>query len=111
METGWANATCCQPPPVSAVNVAVARRWPAAVQRLPECVPVLPAPLKKRTPVTKPAMSERNFTPTSIEPVSDVAAVAGCASEDQIVHGHVGTPIVVNDHVNGALIGVPFSPE
>ena len=40
-ETGLANLTVCHPDAVSLVNVAVARRVPSVVHRLPMWVPVL----------------------------------------------------------------------
>jgi hypothetical protein len=43
--TGEANDTVCHPVAVSFVNVAVASNAPAAVHKLPVCVPVLPVPL------------------------------------------------------------------
>ena len=43
--TGVAKVTVCQPEAVSLVNVAWASRVPAAVHRLPMCVPVLAAAL------------------------------------------------------------------
>ena len=39
-----AKLTCCQPEAVSPVKVAVARRVPVLLQRLPTWVPVLPTP-------------------------------------------------------------------
>ena len=41
ISTGEENVTVCQPVAVSPLNVACARRWPAAVQRLPMWTPVL----------------------------------------------------------------------
>jgi len=43
MATGVEKFTCCQPEALSPVNVAVASRAPVLLQRLPTCVPVLPA--------------------------------------------------------------------
>jgi hypothetical protein len=43
--TGLSNVTLCHPASVSPVNVANARRWPAAFQTLPMCVPVFAADL------------------------------------------------------------------
>jgi hypothetical protein len=43
--TGVANCTVCQPPAVSSVKVALARRSPAGDHRLPVCVPVFAADL------------------------------------------------------------------
>jgi hypothetical protein len=40
MDTGLAKRTVCQPVAVSSVNVAVARRAPLLLQRLPVCTPV-----------------------------------------------------------------------
>ncbi len=65
-------------------------------------------PLKNRTPVTKPSLSDRNFTPNSTAPVSPDAAVPGVAPADQIVNGPDPTPAaVVNDQVVGAAIAFP----
>jgi len=43
MATGLEKLTCCQPEVVSAVKVALAKRAPPLLQRLPICVPVLAA--------------------------------------------------------------------
>jgi hypothetical protein len=40
--------------------------------------------------VTKPFTSERNFTPTSVDLVSDTEATTGAAELGQIVHGQAG---------------------
>ncbi len=39
--TGVVRFCCCQPEPLSLVNVASASCWPDAFQRWPMCVPVL----------------------------------------------------------------------
>src|SRR4051795_1929553 len=64
MLTGFENVTCCHPEPVSEVNVACARTAPEFEYSRPMCVPLsLPELFQKRTPVTWPATSDRNFTP------------------------------------------------
>jgi hypothetical protein len=45
ISTGAGKVTCCQPEAVSPVNVALARRVPVLLQRLPVWVPVLRLPL------------------------------------------------------------------
>jgi hypothetical protein len=45
ISTGLAKSTCCHPDGVSFANTAEARCVPAAVHRLPTCVPTLSAPL------------------------------------------------------------------
>jgi hypothetical protein len=40
--------------------------------------------------VTKPFTSERNFTPTSVDLVSDTEATAGTAELGQTVQGQTG---------------------
>jgi hypothetical protein len=106
--TGDENDTCCQPDADSPENVAVASSVPVDDHRFPTWVPELPTPLKKRTPVTYPSLSERNFTPNSTDPVSPVAATAGVAPADQIEHGHpLAATVVVNDHDTGAAITLP----
>ncbi len=106
--TGDENVTCCHPDADSPENVAVANNVPADDHKEPTCVPVFVEPLKNRTPVTKPSLSDRNFTPNSTAPVSPDAAVPGVAPADQIVNGPDPTPAaVVNDQVVGAAIAFP----
>src|SRR5690242_17713144 len=81
----------CQPVAVSLVNVARARSVPEAFQRLPTCVPVFPVPLKNRTPVTQPAVLERNFIPSSTAPPSLDDDSSGASVDVQSPHGQVRT--------------------
>src|SRR4051812_39757490 len=85
MATGVAKLACCQPVADSLVNVTVLSRVPVLVHRWPTCVPVLAAPLKNRKPVTVPATSDRNFTPSSIDRLSFSEAKAGTVEASQIV--------------------------
>src|SRR3954452_9856093 len=85
--TGVGNVTCCHPEPVSEVNVACARTAPEVEYSRPMCVP-LSLPLwsfQKRTPVTWPATSDRNFTPRVTGP--------------SLVGRSVGAPVVQIDFV------------
>ncbi|CAM3205101.1 hypothetical protein ARUL111621_08945 [Arthrobacter ulcerisalmonis] len=45
MVTGWLKYAVCQPEELSLANVTLANCWPAALQRVPTWVPVLPADL------------------------------------------------------------------
>ena len=45
MATGWLKFAVCQPEVLSFANVTVASCCPEAVNRVPVCVPVLPADL------------------------------------------------------------------
>src|SRR5580765_832579 len=85
--TGGVSVTSCQPDTDSLVNVASASSTPVADQRWPTCAPVFAAPLKKRTAVTNPLMSDRNFTPTSIGCPSVTVGFAGVAAGGQMLHG------------------------
>ena len=64
-------------------------------------------------PVTWPATSDRNLTPSSTAPVSASVRV-GVAPALQIEHGQTGPAAVVNDQVAGAAIVLPavsFTPD
>ncbi len=100
--TGDENVTCCHPDADSPENVAVANNVPVDDHKFPTCVPVFVEPLKNRTPVTKPSLSDRNFTPNSTAPVSPSAATVGVAPADQMMQGHpLAAAVVVKDHVVG----------
>jgi hypothetical protein len=110
--TGAENDTSCQPEADSPENVAVANNDPDDDHKFPTCVPVFPAPLKNRTPVTVPATTERNFTPSSTAPVSSADNTSGVAPADQIENGP--EPVdsaVVNDHVTGATNAFPATSK
>src|SRR3954454_19994996 len=63
--TGVENATDCHPDPLSEVNVACASTDPPIEYSTPMCVPLSDSePFQKRMPLTVPATSERNFTPS-----------------------------------------------
>src|SRR5262249_33553682 len=72
-----ANVSVCQPLADSFVNAPVASRVPVEVHRLPTCAPVLLLPLENETPVTAPATSDVNRTPTSIALASAELGVPG----------------------------------
>ena len=59
------NFRDCQPVALSLVNVPVASRVPVELHSDPVWVPLLPVPLKNRTPVTQPATLDWNFIPSS----------------------------------------------
>jgi hypothetical protein len=75
--TGVVKVTDCQPVVVSLVKVADARRVPLVVQSEPVWIPVLPVPLKNRTPVTFPSLLDVNRIPNSTAEASVLAGVAG----------------------------------
>ena len=104
---GTENDTSCHPDADSPENVAVASNVPDDDHRFPTCVPVLPVPLKNRTPVTNPSLSDRNFTPSSTEPESFAAVTDGVVAADQIVNEPEADAAVVNDHVVGAASAFP----
>jgi hypothetical protein len=58
MLTADEKAACCQPEAVSVEKLTDASFVPVLDHKVPTWVPVFPAPLKKRTPVTDPATSE-----------------------------------------------------
>ena len=102
--TGVEKLTCCQPDVVSFSNVAVASSWPSLLHRLPTWVPVLAADLKKRMPVTVPAISERNFTPSSIEFVSAMGGGSCGVAKSKIVFRGVTAP----EASDGGLVPASF---
>jgi hypothetical protein len=87
MATGGEKLTCCQPDPVSLEKVAVASRVPVLDHKLPMCVPVFAALLKKRRPVMVPSLSERNFTANSTGDPGPASTTRGAALLLQIVQG------------------------
>src|SRR5438105_680390 len=116
MGTGVEKLTCCHPTADSAVNVAVARRVPVLVQRLPMCVPTLLENLKKRTPVMYPPTSERKRTPSSTALVSVSCTPGVDVALVHSVHGQGSGPdaaAVVNDQLKFDAIALParsFTP-
>src|SRR5438270_3528765 len=71
--------TCCHPEAVSFENVAVARGIPDVVHTFPICVPVFPAPLKKRMPTIYPSACAWKITPSSTGALSAKAGFPGVA--------------------------------
>src|SRR5215217_354082 len=83
MAAGDEKVSVCQPEALSPLNVPEASGGPpVAAHSAPTCVPVLAAALWKRTPVTEPATSDVNFTPSTAESASPESAVEGAASSN-----------------------------
>src|SRR4051812_8293457 len=75
MATGAAKAAVCQPDAVSSTEFAHASLRPLELQSAAECLPELAPVLRNRTPVMKPARTERNATPrVRAEDLFDTAA-------------------------------------
>ena len=100
--TGDGKYASCQPELVSPVKVTVARSFPFADHRLPTCVPVFFAVLKKRKPVTYPEMSGTNCIPISVAAGSFESGFNGRAVSGHMVQGHTVT-------VKGAALEFPFN--
>src|SRR4051794_37815340 len=83
MLTGEEKFACCHPLPVSPENVTTAKAAPDPDHKVPTCVPVFWEPLKKRIPLTKPAVSEENFRPRLTDFESLAAWTCGTAAELQ----------------------------
>ena len=78
------------------------------------CVPALSAPLKNRKPVMTPSTSERNRTPSSMDPENESLGIAGRAVSSQMLHGQAAASLVLNDHVKSVTKGLParsFAPD
>src|SRR6478735_974454 len=78
--TGVDSVALCQPVAVSFVNVTVASRVPVELHREPVCVPLFPAPLKKRMAETWPSRAAWKAMPSSTGLDSLAAAVLGSTS-------------------------------
>ena len=77
--TGLAKLIDCQPDADSPEKATDAKRTPALDHKLPVCAPVFVAPLKNRTPVTRPSREARKRIPSSTAELSGSAATAGTA--------------------------------
>src|SRR3954447_17461134 len=88
MATGVENVTCCQPDPVSDVNVAWASTAPVFEYSSPICVPLsMVEVFQNRTPFTWPATSERNLTPSVTAPSFLNGSVGAPACQIETVPG------------------------
>src|SRR6478735_3011537 len=86
MATGDEKVSVCHPLADSLVKVPVDSWTPEVVHKDPVWVPVLPAPLKKRTPLTEPATSVWNLTPRVTAEESLVEVMNGAVGPNA-VHG------------------------